>query len=79
MFVRFFLLFDFVYGFEVVGEKSAFKGEFTTAGSIHINGEFEGKISVGGEVIVSSAARVIGEIEGNRPWRVIDFLAVLKR
>jgi len=49
----------------VVGEKSTFKGEFTTAGSIHINGEFEGKISVGGEVIVSSAARVMGEVEGN--------------
>ena len=48
----------------VVGEKSAFKGEFTTAGSFHINGEFEGKISVGGEVIVSSAARVLGEIDG---------------
>jgi cytoskeletal protein CcmA (bactofilin family) len=49
----------------IVGEKSTFKGEFTSAGSFHINGEFEGKVSVGGEVIVSSAARVMGEIEGN--------------
>lgn len=48
----------------VIGEQSKFKGEFTTAGSVNINGEFEGRLSAGGEVIVSPGGRLVGEIEG---------------
>lgn len=48
----------------VIGEKSVFKGEFTAPGSVNINGECEGKLSVGGEVIVAPGGRVIGELEG---------------
>ncbi|MDD5593470.1 MAG: polymer-forming cytoskeletal protein [Candidatus Margulisbacteria bacterium] len=48
----------------VVGENARFKGEFTANGSININGEFDGKIKVDGEVIVSPGGRVMGEVEG---------------
>ncbi|MBN3032812.1 MAG: polymer-forming cytoskeletal protein [Candidatus Saganbacteria bacterium] len=48
----------------VIGEKAVFKGEFTAPGSVNINGECEGKISAGGEVIVAPGGRVTGELEG---------------
>jgi len=48
----------------VVGENARCKGEMVTSGSVSINGEFEGKIKADGEVIISPAGRVVGEIYG---------------
>lgn len=48
----------------IVGEHAKFKGEISSKGSLNINGEFEGKISSDGEVIVSPGGKVVGEING---------------
>ncbi|HVN67886.1 MAG TPA: polymer-forming cytoskeletal protein, partial [Candidatus Sulfotelmatobacter sp.] len=48
----------------VVGENARFKGELISSGSVNINGEFEGKIRAEGEVIISPAGKVVGEIYG---------------
>lgn len=49
----------------VIGENAKMKGEFTTTGSVNIDGEFEGILKAGREVVVSPAGKVSGEIEGN--------------
>jgi cytoskeletal protein CcmA (bactofilin family) len=49
----------------VIGENAKMKGEFTTSGSVNIDGEFEGSIKAGREVVVSPAGKVSGEIEGS--------------
>ena len=49
----------------VIGENAKFKGEFTTAGSVNIDGEFEGSIKAGREIVVSPAGKVTGEVEGS--------------
>ncbi len=48
----------------VIGEKTRIKGEFITEGSVHVDGEFEGVLKAGREVVVAAGARVMGEIEG---------------
>jgi cytoskeletal protein CcmA (bactofilin family) len=48
----------------VIGENSKFKGEFTTSGSINVNGEFEGVIRADREVIISPGGKVTGEVYG---------------
>lgn len=48
----------------VIGENSKFKGEFSTAGSVNINGDFEGLIKAEHEVIISPGGKVTGEISG---------------
>lgn len=48
----------------VIGQNAKFKGEFHTTGSVNIDGHFEGKIAADGEVIVSPAGQVVGEILG---------------
>ena len=47
----------------VIGEKAKLKGELTTSGAVSVNGEFEGKLSSGGEVIISRGAKIVGDIE----------------
>jgi cytoskeletal protein CcmA (bactofilin family) len=49
----------------VIGENARMKGEFSTTGSVNINGEFEGSIKANGEVVVSPGGKVTGEVEGN--------------
>ena len=48
----------------LIGESAKLKGELFSGGSVNINGEFEGKIDAAGEVIVSPAGKVVGEIYG---------------
>lgn len=48
----------------IIGEGARFKGELASEGSVSINGEFEGKIRVEGEVIVSPGGKVVGELYG---------------
>ncbi len=48
----------------VIGEKTKIKGEFITEGSVHVDGEFEGVLKAGREVVVASGAKVVGEVEG---------------
>lgn len=48
----------------VVGQSAKFRGELVSKGPVSINGEFEGKVLVEGEIIVSSSGKVIGEIHG---------------
>lgn len=49
----------------VIGENAKMKGEFSTTGSVNINGEFEGSIKANGEIVVSPGGKVTGEVEGN--------------
>ncbi len=49
----------------LIGEKAKFKGEIITAGSISVNGEFEGKLTSQGEVILGSTSKVSGTIQGS--------------
>src|SRR3989338_2558000 len=48
----------------VIGENSKFKCEFTTSGSINVNGEFDGVIRAEREVIISPGGKVTGEVHG---------------
>lgn len=48
----------------VIGEKAKLKGELSTSGAVSINGEFEGKLAAGGEVIISRGSKVVGDVEG---------------
>ena len=48
----------------IIGENARFKGELVSSGSVHVNGEFEGKIKADGEVIVSPGGKVMGEVHG---------------
>lgn len=48
----------------IIGENAKLKGELVSSGSVNVNGEFEGKIEAAGEVIVSPAGKVTGEVHG---------------
>ena len=48
----------------IIGERATIKGEITTAGSLSINGQFEGKLVVDGEVIIAPAGKIVGDIRG---------------
>lgn len=50
----------------IIGEKAKFKGELKTSGAVRVNGEFEGKLSAEGEVIVSRGSRIVGDVQGGR-------------
>lgn len=47
----------------IIGSKAKFKGELISSGAVSVNGEFEGKISTKGEVIVARGSKVLGDIE----------------
>jgi len=49
----------------IIGSKAKFKGELISSGAVSVNGEFEGKISTKGEVIVSRGSKVLGDIEAS--------------
>jgi len=46
----------------IFGSKARFKGELVSAGSVNINGEFEGRIESKGEVIISRGSKIIGDV-----------------
>jgi cytoskeletal protein CcmA (bactofilin family) len=48
----------------IIGEKAKFKGEVFTAGSISINGEFEGRVSSEGEIIIARGSKIRGDVQG---------------
>ncbi|OGC36850.1 hypothetical protein A2311_02915 [candidate division WOR-1 bacterium RIFOXYB2_FULL_48_7] len=48
----------------IIGENARFKGELHSQSSISINGEYEGKVSAEGDVIISQTGKVTGEIVG---------------
>lgn len=48
----------------IIGNKAKIKGEISSSGGVSINGEFEGKIQVSGELILSPGSKVTGEIRG---------------
>ena len=48
----------------IIGGKAKFKGEIVSSGAISINGEFEGKLSAKGEVIIGRGSRVVGSVNG---------------
>lgn len=48
----------------IIGEKAIIKGEINSSGSVSINGQFEGKLLVEGEVIVAPAGKIVGDIRG---------------
>jgi len=47
----------------VIGKGAKIRGEFSSSGSISIDGEFEGKLSSKGEIILSPSSKVVGEIQ----------------
>lgn len=50
----------------IIGEKAKFKGELKTSGAVRINGEFEGKLSADGEVIISRGSKIVGDVQGGK-------------
>jgi cytoskeletal protein CcmA (bactofilin family) len=48
----------------IIGEKARFKGEINSSGPICVNGEFEGRLSSGGEIIIARGSLVRGEVNG---------------
>ena len=48
----------------IIGEKAKFKGELISSGAVSVNGEFEGKISSEGEVIIARGSKIIGNVQG---------------
>jgi len=46
----------------IFGSKARFKGELISAGSVNINGEFEGRIESKGEVIISRGSKIVGDV-----------------
>lgn len=48
----------------IIGERATIRGEIVSAGSVSINGKFEGKLMVEGEVIVAHAGKIVGDIKG---------------
>lgn len=48
----------------LIGEKAKFKGELISSESVSVNGEFEGKLSAEGEVIITRGSKVAGNIQG---------------
>ncbi len=48
----------------VIGEKAKFKGELVTSGAVSVNGEFEGKLSSEGEIIIGRSSKIIGDVSG---------------
>jgi cytoskeletal protein CcmA (bactofilin family) len=50
----------------IIGEKAKFKGELNTSGAVRVNGEFEGKLSADGEVIVSRGSKIVGDVQGGK-------------
>ena len=48
----------------IIGEKAKFKGELVSSGAVSVNGEFEGKISSEGEVIIARGSKIVGNVTG---------------
>ena len=48
----------------IIGDKAKFKGEISSAGSIRVNGEFEGKLETKGELIIGRGSKVTGSVAG---------------
>ena len=48
----------------IIGEKAKLKGELFSSGAVSVNGEFEGKISSEGEVIIARGSKIIGNVHG---------------
>ncbi|MBU0502576.1 MAG: polymer-forming cytoskeletal protein [bacterium] len=48
----------------IIGAKARFKGELLSAGAVHVNGEFYGRIEAKGDVIVSRGSKIIGDVVG---------------
>jgi len=48
----------------IIGGKAKFKGELTSAGSVSINGEFEGKLIAKEDVLIARGSKVTGDVEG---------------
>lgn len=48
----------------IIGEKAKFKGELISSGAVSINGEFEGKLSAEGEVIIARGSKIVGDVRG---------------
>ena len=48
----------------IIGSKAKVKGELVSAGSININGEFEGRVESKGDIIISRGSRVVGDVIG---------------
>ena len=48
----------------IIGAKAKFKGELISSGAVSVNGEFEGKLSAEGDVIIARGSKVVGEVQG---------------
>ena len=50
----------------VIGEDTLVKGEISTKGSIHIGGEFEGKLQAAGDIFAGEGSKIKGNLFGER-------------
>ncbi|MEE8638463.1 MAG: polymer-forming cytoskeletal protein [Candidatus Margulisiibacteriota bacterium] len=48
----------------IIGEKAKFKGELVSSGAVSVNGEFEGKITSEGEIIIARGSKIVGNLQG---------------
>lgn len=57
---------DYVGINSIIGEDTQVKGEIVSKGSVRLGGEFEGKISAHGDVLIGEGSRVTGSVSGAR-------------
>lgn len=48
----------------IIGGKARFKGELNSGGAVCVNGEFEGKLSAKGELLIAPGSKIIGDVSG---------------
>ena len=46
----------------IIGGKAKFKGEMISSGSISVSGQYEGKITASGEVIIGRGSKMLGDV-----------------
>lgn len=48
----------------IIGEKAKFKGELSSSGAVRVNGQFEGKLTASGELIIAPGSKITGDVRG---------------
>lgn len=50
----------------IIGEATIIKGEISSQGPLHLNGEVQGEVVAEGEIFVGAKGKVIGNIAGSK-------------
>ena len=48
----------------IIGSRAKFKGELVSAGAVSLNGEFEGKLTAEGDLIIAPGSKIVGDVKG---------------